>query len=30
MKAAKQRMYLCIDGKSFYASVECAERAEPV
>lgn len=22
----KQRMYLCIDGKSFYASVECAER----
>ena len=26
MEAAKQRMYLCIDGKSFYASVECAER----
>ncbi len=22
----QQRMYLCIDGKSFYASVECAER----
>ena len=26
METAKQRMYLCIDGKSFYASVECAER----
>ena len=26
MEATKQRMYLCIDGKSFYASVECAER----
>lgn len=26
MEAEKQRMYLCIDGKSFYASVECAER----
>ena len=26
MEAAKQRMYMCIDGKSFYASVECAER----
>ena len=22
----KQRTYLCIDMKSFYASVECAER----
>ena len=26
MEAEKQRMYLCIDGKCFYASVECAER----
>lgn len=26
MEAAKQRKYLCIDGKCFYASVECAER----
>lgn len=26
MGATDQRMYLCIDGKSFYASVECAER----
>ena len=26
METEKQRMYLCIDGKSFYASVECAER----
>lgn len=26
METQKQRMYLCIDGKSFYASVECAER----
>ena len=26
MEAEKQRLYLCIDGKSFYASVECAER----
>ena len=26
MEANVQRMYLCIDGKSFYASVECAER----
>ena len=24
--ARKQRTYLCIDMKSFYASVECAER----
>ena len=23
---AKQRIYMCIDMKSFYASVECAER----
>lgn len=26
MEAVKQRKYLCIDGKCFYASVECAER----
>ena len=26
MEAEKQRTYLCIDGKCFYASVECAER----
>lgn len=26
MEAEKQRIYLCIDGKCFYASVECAER----
>ena len=26
MEADRQRWYLCIDGKSFYASVECAER----
>lgn len=26
MEASEQRMYMCIDGKSFYASVECAER----
>ena len=26
MKASERRMYMCIDGKSFYASVECAER----
>ena len=26
METEKQRMYLCIDGKCFYASVECAER----
>ena len=24
--AEKQRTYLCIDMKTFYASVECAER----
>ncbi len=26
MEAKQQRSYLCIDGKCFYASVECAER----
>ena len=26
MEANERRMYMCIDGKSFYASVECAER----
>ena len=26
METEKQRTYLCIDGKCFYASVECAER----
>ncbi len=26
MESTQQRTYLCIDGKSFYASVECAER----
>ena len=26
MEAPQERWYLCIDGKSFYASVECAER----
>ena len=26
MEAVKKRKYLCIDGKCFYASVECAER----
>lgn len=26
MEAAPKRAYLCIDGKCFYASVECAER----
>ena len=26
MEAKQQRAYLCIDGKCFYASVECAER----
>ncbi len=26
METQAQRYYLCIDGKSFYASVECAER----
>ncbi len=26
MEAREQRSYLCIDGKFFFASVECAER----
>ena len=26
MKMAEERYYLCIDFKSFFASVECAER----
>lgn len=26
MEVDERRMYMCIDGKSFYASVECAER----
>ena len=26
MEVNQQRSYLCIDGKCFYASVECAER----
>lgn len=25
-KMEKQRIYFCIDAKSFFASVECAER----
>ena len=26
METPKERTYLCIDGKCFYASIECAER----